>query len=193
MLVAQAVKASEIFLNTTYPEGTLNKIFRQIERSKENIVLIGMPSSGKTTVGKILAKKLSRELYDSDEKITNDFGSSIPDIFEKNGEEYFRELESNAIKELSKKTASVIATGGGAVLRRENIEALAQNGVIYFIDRPLESLMPTEDRPTASTREMIEKRHRERLSLYRSSANVIIDASATADEVANRIIEDFCK
>ncbi len=193
MLVAQAVRASEIFLDKSYPAGTLDAIYRKILSQKENVVLIGMPASGKSTVGKILSQRLSRPLIDSDVTIREKAEMPIPVIFEKFGEAHFRDIEADAISDISKRTGAVIATGGGAVLRPENVRRLKQNGRVYFIDRPLDALMPTSDRPTANSREMIEKRYTERYGIYSSVCDKKIDASVTADKVAARIIEDFCK
>lgn len=191
MLVMQGIKASEYFLDTSYPDSLANEVFKKIEAEKKNIVLIGMPSSGKTTVGKILAERLSRAFLDTDAIIEYDTGRTVSSIFEEKGEVFFRDTESIAIEKAAKKSAAVIATGGGAVLRKENIDALRQNGVIYFLDRPLDMLMPTADRPTASTREAISKRYNERYSIYRASADKIIDSSGDVNLIANEIISDF--
>ena len=146
-----------------------------------------------STVGKILSEKLARELVDSDSVIVENNRMSIPDIFERFGEAHFRILESEAIAEISKKTSAVIATGGGAILKEENICRLRQNGRIYFLDRPLSSLIPTSDRPTASSKEMIEKRYNERYGIYSSVCDKKIDSSVAPAAVAAAIIEDFCK
>ena len=193
MLVAQGVRASEIFLDMTYPEGTIDRIYKGLKNKKETIVLVGMPASGKSTVGKILADALSRELIDTDDIIQKKAGMAIPEIFSKYGEAHFRELEAEAVKEAAKCSGNIIATGGGAVLRDENISALRQNGRIYFIDKPLSELIPTEDRPLAKTREAIEKRYNERYSRYLSVADVRIDARSDAITVANLIREDHMK
>ena len=191
MLVAQAVKASEIFIDKKFPEELVFDIFEKIEKSKKNIVLIGMPSSGKTTVGRIIADKLGRDFCDTDEEITKSERKSIAEIFENEGEAGFRIIESEKIKEISTNGGMVIATGGGAVLNEANIYALRENGRIYFIDRPLSALTPTSDRPTASTPEDIEKRYRERYGLYISSAEKTINASLCPEDVAEIIINDF--
>ena len=124
MLVAQAVRASEHFLDTVYPDGLTDRIYEQILRQKENIVLIGMPGSGKSAVGRILAEKTGRSLADTDQLITEKAGKPIPDIFRENGEPAFRDLESEIIRALSKQGGQIISTGGGAVLRPENVTAL---------------------------------------------------------------------
>lgn len=191
MLVAQAVRASEIFLDTAYPEGTTERVFRAMMAEKENIVLIGMPACGKTTVSRILAKNSWREVIDTDERIVAELGEDISTIFATEGEAKFREYEADVIKRVSQDTGKIIATGGGAILNPENVARLKRNGKIYFIDRPLESLMPTEDRPLSSTREAIERRYAERYELYKKSADTVIDADCTAESVAEKIEGDF--
>ena len=191
MLVMQGIRASEYFLDTKYPDSLGEEVFKKIAAEKKNIVLIGMPSSGKSTVGKILTERLSRRFLDTDAMISEETGRIISDIFEKDGEAVFRDIESEAVKKASAMSASVIATGGGAVLRRENVDALRQNGVIYFLNRPLDLLMPTADRPTASSKEAIRKRYEERYSIYCASADKTVDASASPSEIADNIILDF--
>ncbi len=191
MLVAQGVRASEIFLDTKYDDTLLDEVYSKIEKQKENIVLIGMPASGKSTIGKIIADKLSRKLLDTDSEIEKNTQKTIPDIFRESGENAFRDLESDTVNEVSKLSAVVISTGGGAVLRKENTHSLRKNGRIYFLDRSPELLIPTSDRPTAGTRDAIMKRYTERIDIYRSSADVIIDGNLTPEAVAQKILEDF--
>lgn len=190
MLVAQAVRASEIFLDTTYPKNATDAVFKKILSEKQSIVLTGMPASGKTTVGRILADRTSRKFVDTDELIVQKAGKAIDAIFAEYGEEYFRDLESEVISEVSAECGLVIATGGGAILRRENVKNLSKNGKIFFIDRPLEALMPTEDRPLARSRDAIKKRYDERYEIYKATADVRINAGCDPDEVANLIIEE---
>ena len=191
MLVMQGIKASEYFLDTKYDIALADEVYSKIEAEKKNVVLIGMPASGKSTVGKLIAERLSRVFTDTDDMIVTEAKSSISEIFDTYGEAVFRDIESEAVKKASIQSSLVIATGGGAVLRKENLDALKQNGKIYFLDRPLDMLIPTDDRPTASTREAIEKRYSERYSIYCESADKIIDASATPDIIADKIISDF--
>ena len=193
MLVAQAVYASEIFLDTKYPIEKLNKIFKKIKRKKENIVLIGMPASGKTTVSTLIGKELSREICDTDQMIVSTHKVSIPDIFKSEGEAVFRSYESEQIARVSMKNNSVIATGGGAILRKDKVRMLKQNGVLFFIDRPYEKLVPTIDRPLSSDLESIKKRYYERYDLYVESADVVIDADDTPINIAKKITGVFYK
>ena len=193
MLVAQALRASEIFIGKKYPEEYLGKLYKKIFARKRNIILTGMPSSGKTTVGSILANVFKRDFIDTDWLIEDKSGMKISDIFKKLGEGRFRELECEAVKEASRKCGVVIATGGGAVLRPENIDELSSNGTIFFINRPLSKLMPTEDRPLALDREAIEKRYNERYDVYCSTADAVIDADCDPFTVAERILKEFYK
>ena len=191
MLIMQAILAAERFFDKPVPKEKAESIYRKLLKAKKNIVLIGMPGSGKSTVGKILSEKLKMPFFDSDEIITEKSGREISDIFAKEGEPAFRKLESEAIFALSGKTGAVIATGGGAVLNPENVKNLSKNGRIYFIDRPLENLVPTADRPTASNLEAIKKRFEERYDIYCASADKIIGADCGAEEVSEKIREDF--
>lgn len=191
MLVAQAVRASEIFIDKKYSDTETERVFKKMMRDKENIILIGMPASGKTTVGGILAEKYGREIIDTDALIEERAGKPIPAIFEENGEAFFRSLESEIINEVSARTGVIISTGGGAVLNESNVESLKKNGKLYFIDRPLAALLPTSDRPLASTREAIEKRYAERYSIYTAAADVRIDADCDANSVAEKIERNF--
>lgn len=191
MLVCQAVLASEIFLNIKYPEGTVERVYRKIRSGKENIVLTGMPGSGKSTVGKLLAEKLGRPYLDVDTLITEKTGKTPAELISAEGEQAFRDIESEVIRSIALETGAVIATGGGAVLREENIDALRMNGKIFFLDRPVEQLLPTEDRPLSSTKEAILQRYYERYDIYVSTADAVIPNSATAEEAAQQVERNF--
>jgi shikimate dehydrogenase len=193
MLVAQAVRASEIFMNTEYDGGLLEKIYKSILAEKKNIVLIGMPASGKTTVGRIVAQKMKKSFTDTDALIALTSGESIPYIFKKHGEKEFRRREAVQIQNVSALVGAVIATGGGAILSRKNVNNLMQNGHIFFLDRSPELLIPTEDRPLGSTKEDILKRYEERYSLYCDSCHTRIAADGDPEEIAEKIIEEFLK
>ena len=187
MLVAQAVRASEHFLDTVYPDDLTDRIYEQILRQKENIVLIGMPGSGKSAVGRILAEKTGRSLADTDQLITEKAGKPIPDIFRENGEPAFRDLETEIIRALSKQGGQIISTGGGAVLRPENVTALRQNGRLFWLDRDPEALVPTDDRPLADTAEKMKQLYRVREPVYRAAADEIIPVTGTPEDAADNI------
>ena len=191
MLVAQAVRASEIFLDTEYTDRVLEEVYSRILSSKENVVLVGMPASGKSTVGAILAERLGRELIDTDALIVEAAGEEITEIFSTRGESAFRDMETEAVKRAATATARVIATGGGAILRDENVEALKQNGRLFFLDRPVEKLIPTDSRPLASDVDAIRQRYSERYSRYSAISDERIDCDRSADEVAEIIGEKY--
>lgn len=193
MLAAQAVYASALFLDKERQEALCEKAYREVLREKQNVVLIGMPSCGKSTVGAMVAEMLGKTFVDSDDDIVKLTGKSIPEIFSEGGEEHFRRIESEVIASLAAKNGLVIATGGGAVLREENVRALSGNGVLYFLDRSPELLIPTGDRPLSSDREALMKRYRERYPIYTAAAHVRVLADGTPHEVAEQIVKDFSK
>ena len=191
MLVAQAAVACEHFLGKQLPAGMLDTVYRQIHGQKQNIVLTGMPGSGKSTVGKILARQMGREFVDTDTEIIRAAKKPIADIFAQKGEAYFRDLESQVIAQLSQRTGLVIATGGGAILREENVRHLRQNGRLYFLDRPVEAICPTKDRPLSRDRDALQKRYEERYTRYNVTADTRIPVSGSPDTVAAAIREEF--
>ena len=194
MLVAQAIQASQIFIDTKYSPETTEKVFKKILSQKENIVLVGMPGSGKSTVGRLLSEKLNRPFYDTDDLITKKTGKPITEIFSEVGEDGFRNIEESVIKELSLSVSgAVISTGGGAILREKNVDVLRQNGRLYFLDRPFEELIPTDDRPLANTVEAIKKRYEERYPLYNSICDKKIECQASPEEIAGQIILEHTK
>lgn len=191
MLVAQAAFAAERFIGQKVDSDKIDAIYHDLFSSKQNIVLIGMPGSGKSTIGKALAKELQMEFVDTDDVIVKNANKTIPDIFADSGEVFFRDLESQAIYEVAKMQHTVIATGGGAVLRKENMKLLSQNGRIYFIDRPLASIVATSDRPLSSNREALEKRYCERYDIYLDIADVHLKANDDLNYNVQKIKEDF--
>ena len=187
MLVAQAVKASELFFDTTYAPAVMESIFGSMEGQKKNIVLIGMPGSGKSTVGMALKDRLNREFIDSDVEIVKRAGIEIPRIFSEYGEVYFRKLESEVISDLSKRTGIVIATGGGAILNDKNVEELKKNGELIWLNRPIDSIIPTEDRPLSNDRDKLIKLYTVREPIYRAAADREIDACDSIEGIVERI------
>ncbi len=189
MLVSQAVLACEKFLEKKLDVVKLaDEIFGDLLNEKRNIVLIGMPGSGKTTIGKALSEKMGKEFIDTDEMITQSHGA-ISDIFTEKGEEYFRTVETEKIKDASLKNGVIISTGGGAVLKKENVKALKHNGILFFLNRPLEDIIPTDDRPLSSDREALEKRFKERYGIYKASADYEIHIDGKVENAVSRITE----
>lgn len=191
MLVSQAAYAVEKFIDAPVDNCKVEEIFRNLYKDKMNIVLIGMPSSGKTSVGKALEKSLGKTFTDTDDLIVEYSEKSIPEIFSEDGEKEFRNIEKTVIFNIASENSRVIATGGGAVLNSDNTDILKENGRVYFINRPLEMLITTDDRPLSSNRADLEKRYNERYSVYMSSADVVIDGSGTVEQVAERIEADY--
>lgn len=191
MLVCQAVLACSLFTGKELEtEKVCDEIYGELLKDKQNIVLIGMPGSGKSTIGKALSEKLGREFLDTDELITARYGN-ISDIFAEKGKEYFRDKEAQAIKDVAELNGKIIATGGGAVLRKENVDALKQNGKLFFLNRPLEDIIPTEDRPLSSDYEALKKRFEERYDIYLSSADKEIYVDGNIDNAVGKILESL--
>ncbi len=193
MLVAQAVRASELFTGASYGSDIVETVSREILAERENLVLIGMPASGKTTVGAHLARLTGRRLIDADEALVSETGRTITEIFASDGEAHFRALEREGIRRLARENGCILATGGGAVLDPENIKNLKKNGWIVFLDRPLPELLPTSDRPTAATAEAIAKRYEERYELYCKSCDEHVRTLKTAEATAEEIIRRWRK
>ncbi len=191
MLVSQAAYAVEKFTDASVDECKVENVYRTLYKDKMNIVLIGMPTSGKTSVGIALTDVLGKTFVDTDDLIIKSEKMTIPEIFSQKGEKAFREIESREVFEVSKCNSKIVATGGGVVLNKKNIEALKGNGRVYFINRPLEMLVATDDRPLSSNTAALEKRYNERYSLYTEYADVIIDGTGTVEDVAKRIEADY--
>lgn len=191
MLVSQAVHAIEYFIDTKFEENAIDDTFDKISRQKENIVLIGMPSCGKTTVGELLAKELGRKLIDLDTEVEKRIGCTIAEFFKTHTEKKFRDIESEITLEASKKNGVIISTGGGCILRSGNVRALRSNGRLYFIDRSLKNLIPTDSRPLASKVADIERLYEKRYGIYSSVSDVKIDGDLTPTEESDLIREEF--
>ena len=191
MLAAQAVYASALFMGEKADRKKIEKAFYTVARQKENIVLIGMPSSGKSTIGKLIAGKKNRDFFDSDTEITAKTGLSPREIIEQYGEAHFRNTEKEVIKELSKKSGAVIATGGGAILDGANVDALKRNGIIVFLNRPLEKLMPTPDRPLSADFAALERLYKFRLPIYKAAMDIEICADGTVTDVLTKVLKEL--
>lgn len=191
MLVSQAVLAAERFTGKAYPADLTDRVFAQLLSEKENLVLIGMPGCGKTTVGRMAAKKLGRAFVDLDDEIVRKAGRPISEIFAQQGETAFRDLESEVTREIAAQNGLVIATGGGCVLREENVRALRMNGRLLWIDRPLGQLVPTDDRPTADSADKMRALYAVREPVYRAAADAVIASDGNAQNCAADVITRF--
>ena len=185
MLVAQAVRASELWTGKEIPTEKMEAVWKTVGFSMMNIVLIGMPGSGKSTVGKFLAAETGRKFVDSDEELVKKIGE-IPAFFAKNGEEAFRKEETAVLAELGKQSGLVIATGGGVVTRAENYPLLHQNGKIFWLCRDLEKL-PADGRPL-SQREGVEALFAKRKPLYERFADCVVDNNGSLLDVCKLIL-----
>ncbi len=187
MLVIQAVVAVEKFLDTKIEKNVADEVFASILESKENVVLTGMPGSGKSTVGKLLGLD-GFEFIDTDTEIENRCGCTIKELIESKGEKYFRDLETEVIRDISTKNRCIISTGGGAILREENVKYLKRNGKIFFIYADLSRLCATDSRPLSNTEEKLKKLYDERINIYNSTADVIVPDMKTPKEEADFIL-----
>ena len=174
MLVAQAARAAELFTGDCNMMQKTEKAYCSILKNKQNIVLVGMPGSGKSTLGRMLAKQTGKAFYDSDSEIEKQTGMCIPDYFSKYGEDGFRAIETDVIKRLSLLGGIVIATGGGAVIRSENIDSLAKNGIIVYLDRPISDIKITSNRPLTRSVDDLKKKYYERHEMYEKSADITV-------------------
>ena len=183
MLVAQAVYAAEYFLGRKFEDapGEVRRITAALRRETLNIALVGMPSCGKSTLPPA-GKQLGRPLVDLDEEIVKADGRSIPDIFAAEGEEGFRAKEAAQIARFGKEKGLVLSCGGGAVKRTENVRALRQNGVVLFIDRPVEALAVGGNRPLSSSAEALRTMEAQRRPLYLAAADAVISNTGTLAE-----------
>lgn len=191
MLVAQAKKACELFLGESVDDSEIDRITSLIENETVNIILVGMPGCGKSTVSSLIADATGRGLIDTDALIVEAEGRSIPDIFANDGEDYFRACEHKAAEEAGKLSGKVIATGGGIVTRDENLDALRQNGKIFFIERDL-SLLSRDGRPLSEGADL-SAMYEKRLPLYQKFADFTVDNNGSVSDCANKIISIFQK
>lgn len=172
MLVAQATAAAGYFLGTPGAFQKENqRIIKAMKQQMGNIVLIGMPGTGKSLIGKLLAELTGKTLQDTDTKIEEEAKMTIPEIFEKEGESGLRDRESAICKKLGKERNLIIATGGGAILRPENVDALRQNGTLVHITRSIDKL-PTRGRPLSKNIETLKKMEAQRMPLYKAAADI---------------------
>lgn len=186
MLVAQAKAASERFRDIAIPDHVVEDITREIEKQTQNLILVGMPGCGKSTIGRKLAARLDRPLVDTDEEIVKRIGCTIPEYFASHGEEEFRKREHEVLRDFSGRSGQVIATGGGIVTRPENMDPLRENSVVVFLHREIEKL-PTRGRPISQSSDLHEL-YEKRRPLYEAAADVTVDnirPEQTVEEILN--------
>ena len=190
MLTAQAAYACELFTGKNISAEKTLEVCEKVRADKENIVLTGMPGSGKSTVGRMLAEELNREFIDTDTLVYEKTGMEPGDLIREKGESAFRDIEETCVAFAAAKSGCVIATGGGAILRDRSVHALKRNGRIFFIDRPLEMLKATDDRPLSSDREKLGKVFGERYERYISTADAVCEnRSEDIAEVVKKVKE----
>lgn len=187
MLVAQAAAAARIAAGIETDAARISDIARELRRSKLNIVLIGMPGCGKSSIGKALAQKLSRPLFETDEMVAEKTGSlAFYDLIGHESEQYFRWLETNTCAVVGRGSGSVISTGGGVITTPANFSLLRQNSAVVFIKRDIDALA-TDGRPLSKSRPVLWQMYEKRLPLYLSMCDFIIENDSTVDAAAEKI------
>ena len=187
MLVAQAAESSRIWGLCEDPSAAVRRILPRLKRGQENIILIGMPGCGKSTMARMLGQQLKRPVYDSDKEIEKEIGMSIPDYFAREGEEAFRRIETLVLARVGAMSGTVLATGGGAVTRPENYPLLHQNGTIIMIRRPL-SQLSSKGRPLSQSRN-VEELYRERAAAYQRFADFAVESQPEREDTLKKILE----
>ena len=189
MLAAQALYTDRLFTGKDLPETLIDECVRAVYEEQKNIVLIGMPSSGKSESGAILAEKMGRSFTDADEVFEQTEGIAPGEFIKTFGEAEFRRKESRILSSLADLKGTVIACGGGAVLKRANMRRLAENGIIVWLDRRLDLLTPSDDTPLSRTPEDMERLYAERQRLYKRYADLRVPADGTPEEAADAVTE----
>ena len=190
MLVGQAVFAAEKFVEKRMPEGVIAQTHRDLKRDLSNVSLIGMPGSGKSTVGRALARRLGKTYVDLDEIIEQRAGMPIPDIFARQGEDAFRRCEAQVLADVSRENHQVIACGGGVVKVPGNTRALRQNGPVLWVRRPVERLA-TGGRPLSTGLDALMKMETERTPLYRAASEAAVDNTGRLEDTVAAAVDAF--
>lgn len=187
MLVAQAKKACEIFTGCDISDGVIEEIRAKVAAQTENVILVGMPGCGKSTVGRLVAEALSRPFFDADEEIEKATGRTPAQIITEDGERAFRLVETEVLMNLCKESGTVIATGGGAVTIPENKDIIRQNSAVIFLERDIH-LLPKEGRPLSTD---LKAMYEKRLPMYLDFAHRAVDGNADAQAVTDRVLGAF--
>ncbi len=187
MLVSQAKRSCELFTGKSIPDSEIDRIERVLSHQMQNIIIIGMPGSGKTAVSTMLAERLGRKIFDTDTIVSEKAGMTIPEIFAAQGEAGFRKLETEATAEVGKLSGNIISTGGGVVTVADNYELLHQNGVIVWIERDTNKLA-RDGRPISLSSDLNEL-YAARLPLYERFADIKADNNGDINDTVNAIME----
>ncbi len=191
MLIAQAVDAMRYFKEIELKKEEVDKYLSKLVKEKLNIVLIGMPTCGKSTIAKKISKVLNRPYIDIDSYVEEKNNINIPEYIKEFGEDKFRDLETLAVKDLKDLRSYIISTGGGVITRDINMRYLKENSIIFFIDRPLKLLYPSSDRPLSSDTEALKKKYTERIDLYKKYSDYIIKNDRDINDVVNDTLRIF--
>ena len=189
MLVAQAKEAAEWFLGKKLPDSMIEEVYIKMRLQMENLILVGMPGCGKSTIGKQIADTLEKTFVDADAELENIYGCLIPEIFAQEGESGFREKETAVLEQLGKRSGMVIATGGGCVTRKQNYPSLHQNGRIFWLKRDLRQL-PTDGRPLSQANSL-DAMYQIRKPMYEYFCDVQVDNNRTAEETVKEILKKW--
>ena len=189
MLVAQAKEASEYFTGKKLSDEVIGKIHRTLSHQMKNLILIGMPGCGKSTIGAALAQRLGREFVDADGEVVKSAGKPIPEIFAQDGEEAFRQWETATLNSLGKQSGLVIATGGGCVTQNRNFAALHQNGYIIWLERDL-TLLPTDGRPLSQSNRL-EEMYKLRKPMYEAFADIRVENAGNPEQTVKEILSQL--
>lgn len=188
MLVAQAVEAAGYFQKTTFSDKIIEEITRNLQHEKQNLVLIGMPGCGKSTIANALSEKTGRRVIDLDAEIVKDIQMSIKEYFELFGEEGFRLKETEITKKVMNETGVILSCGGGIVTRRENMIALRQNGFVIWLQRDLDTLEVSESRPLSSQRNQLMSLYEKRKESYERYSDAFVSNNGSIDDTVEKII-----
>lgn len=191
MLTAQAAEAIEAFIGKPVAPESILRMTAELAREKMNLVLIGMPGCGKSTIARKLAEISGRPAVDIDQRIVERIGMPIRDFFAQQGEARFRQIEAEILAEVTLQTGQIIATGGGIVKDWENVRRLRQSGKVYFLDRSLDQLETDPSRPLSSSREALRQLYDQRIDLYRAACDQQIENNGSADQTARRLWQDW--
>ncbi|WP_302557661.1 shikimate kinase [Holdemania filiformis] len=191
MLTAQAAEAIEAFIGKPVAPKSILRMTAELAREKMNLVLIGMPGCGKSTIARKLAEISGRPAVDIDQRIVERIGMPIRDFFAQQGEARFRQIEAEILAEVTLQTGQIIATGGGIVKDWENVRRLRQSGKVYFLDRSLDQLETDPSRPLSTSREALRQLYDQRIDLYRAACDQQIENNGSADQTARRLWQDW--